>query len=150
MLVKKKDGSVRLCVDYRKLNKVIFKNKYTLLKIDDLMTAFRTRYGHYEYFVMSFGVPNAPGVFMEYINRICHPYLDQFVMLFIDDILIYSKSGEGLVEHLKIMLQTLKDNNLFDKFSKCEFWLREVTFLGRVISSGGIVVDPSKVDAVLQ
>jgi hypothetical protein len=180
LLVKKKDGSMRLCIDYRQLNKVTIKNRYPLPRIDDLMdrlvgarifskidlrsgyhqikvkdediqkTAFRTRYGHYEYTVMPFGVTNAPGVFMEYMNRIFHPYLDQFVVVFIDDILVYSKSEEEHVEHLRIVLQVLKEKRLYAKLSKCEFWLREVSFLGHVVSGDGIAVDPSKIDAVLQ
>jgi len=179
LLMKKKDGSMRLCVDYRQLNKVTIKNRYPLPRIDDLMdqlvgaevfskidlrsgyhqirvkaediskTAFRTRYGHYEYSVMPFGVSNAPGVFMEYMNRIFHPFLDSFVVVFIDDILVYSKSEEEHAEHLRVVLRILKENRLCAKLSKCEFWLREVSFLGHVISKGGIAVDPSKVDAVL-
>jgi len=180
LLVKKKDGSMRLCVDYRQLNKATIKNRYPLPRIDDLMDqliraevfskidlrsvyhqirvkaediskiAFKTRYGHYEYSVTPFGVTNAPGVFMEYMNRIFHPYLDQFVVVFIDDILVYSKSEEEHVEHLRIVLQILKEKQLFAKLSKCEFWLREVSFLGHVISKGGIAVDPLKVDVVMQ
>jgi len=180
LLVKKKDGSMRLCIDYRQLNKVTIKNRYPLPRIDDLMdqlvgahmfskidlrsgyhqikvknedmqkTAFRTRYGHYEYTVMPFGVTNASGVFMEYMNRIFHAYLDRFVVVFIDDILIYSKFEEEHAEHLKIVLQVLKEKKLYAKLSKCEFWLSELSFLGHIISSGGIAVDPSKVDAVSQ
>jgi len=179
LLVKKKDGSMRLCVDYRPLNKVTIKNRYPLPRIDDLMDqlvgaevfskidlrsgyhhikvkaediskiAFRTRYGHYEYSFMPFGVTNAPGVFMDIMNRIFHPYLDQFVVVFIDDILVYSKSEEEHAEHLRIVLQVLKEKQLCAKLSKCEFWLREVSFLGHVISRGGIAVDPSKIDAVM-
>ncbi|CAJ2633448.1 unnamed protein product [Trifolium pratense] len=167
-------------VTTRLLNKVTIKNKYPLPRIDDLMdqlvgacvfskidlrsgyhqirvktedipkTAFRTRYGHYEYSVMPFGVTNAPGVFMEYMNRIFHSFLDKFVVVFIDDILVYSKSEEEHKEHLQIVLQILKEKKLYAKLSKCEFWLKEVSFLGHVISSGGIAVDPAKVDAVLQ
>jgi len=104
------------------------------VKAEDISkTAFRTRYGHYEYSVMPFGVTNVPGVFMECMNRIFHPYLDQFVVVFIDDILVYSKSEEEHVEHLRIVLQVLKEKQLFAKLSKCEFWLREVSFLGHVI-----------------
>ncbi|GAU46655.1 hypothetical protein TSUD_281460 [Trifolium subterraneum] len=180
LLVKKKEGSMRLCIDYRQLNKVTIKNKYPLSRIDDLMdqlvgacvfskidlrseyhqirvktedvpkTAFRTRYGHYEYTVMPFGVTNAPGVFMEYMNRIFHSFLDKFVVVFIDDILVYSKSEEEHKEHLRIVLQVLKEKKLYAKLSKCEFWLEEVSFLGHVISSGGIAVDPAKVDAVMK
>ena len=179
LLVKKKDGTMRLCVDYCQLNKVTIKNRYPLPRIDDLMdqlvgacvfskidlrsgyhqirvkpedvpkTAFRTRYGHYEYLVMPFGVTNAPGVFMDYMNRIFHLYLDSFVVVFIDDILVYSKTREEHEEHLRVVLQTLKDNRLYAKLSKCDFWLEEVSFLGHVISKGGIAVDPSKVEAVM-
>ncbi|WJX19257.1 hypothetical protein P8452_08970 [Trifolium repens] len=99
---------------------------------------------------MPFGVTNAPGVFMEYMNRIFHPFLDKFVVVFIDDILVYSKSEEEHVEHLRIVLETLREKKLYAKLSKCEFWLKEVSFLGHVISSGGIAVDPSKIDAVLE
>jgi hypothetical protein len=178
--VKKKEGTMRLCVDYRQLNKLTIKNKYLLPRIDDLMdqlvgesvfskidlrsgyhqirvkaediqkTAFRTRYGHYEYSVMPFGVTNAPGVFMEYMNRIFHQYLDKFVVVFIDDILIYSKSEEEHVEHLRIVLSVLKERQLYAKLSKCEFWLKEVSFLGHVISDKGISVDPAKIEDVSQ
>jgi len=113
-------------------------------------TAFRTRYEHYEYTVMPFGVTNAPGVFMEYMNRIFHTYVDRFVVVFIDDILIYSKSEEEHVEHLRVDLQVLNEKKLYAKLAKCEFWLEEVSFLGHIISSSGIVVDPSKVEAVSQ
>jgi len=95
-------------------------------------------------------VTNAPGVFMEYMNRIFHPYLDQFVVVFIDDILVYSKSEEEHVKHLRIVLQVLKEKQLFAKLSKCDFWLQEVSSLGHVISRGGIAVNPSKIDAVMQ
>jgi len=154
LLVKKKDGSMRLCVDYRQLNKVTIKNRYPLPRIDDLMdqlvgaevfskidlrsgyhlirvkaedvskTAFRTRYGHYEYYVMPFGVTNAPSVFMEYMNMIFHPYLDQFVVVFIDDILVYLKLEEEHAEHLRVVLEVLKEKRLFagSKFSwSCDF-----------------------------
>jgi len=120
------------------------------VKTEDISkSAFRTRYAHYEYFVVPFGVTNAPGVFMEYMNRIFHPFLDRFVVVFIDDILVYSNSKEKHAEHLRIVLRVLKEKKLFAKLSKCEFWLREVIFLGHVISKGGIAVNPSKVDAVL-
>ena len=179
-LAKKKDGNMKLCVDYWQLNKVTIKNRYPLPRIDDLMdqlvgaevfgkidlrpgyhhirvkaediskTAFGTRYGHYEYNVMPFGVTNVLGVFMEYMNRIFHPFLDRFVVVFIDDFLVYSKSEEEHAEHLRIVLRVLKEKKLFAKLSKCEFWLREVSFLGHVILKGGIAMDSSNVDAVLQ
>jgi len=180
LLVKKKDGSFKLCVDYRQLNKFTINNKYPLPRIDDLIvqlrgasifskidlrsgyhqirvkaediqkTAFRTKYGHYEYQVMPFGVTNAPTIFMDYMNRIFHPFLDQFVVVFIDDILIYSKTLEEHKEHLWIVLQILKEKRLSAKLSKCEFWLEEVKFLGHVISNKRVLVDPTKVEAVLQ
>ncbi|KAG8497006.1 hypothetical protein CXB51_008206 [Gossypium anomalum] len=179
LFVKKKDGSMRLCVDYLQLNKVTIKNKYPLPRIDDLFdqlkeatwfskidlrsgyyqlrvkesdvpkTAFRTRYGHYEFLVMPFGLTNAPAVFMDLMNRIFRPYLDKFVVVFIDDILIYSKDDTEHAEHLRIVLQTLIDKQLYAKFSKSEFWLREVGFLGHIVSGDGIRVDPSKISAIV-
>ena len=151
LFVRKKDGSLRLCVDYRKLNQVTIKNKYPLPRIDDLFdqlkgakvfsridlrsgyhqirvkeedvakTAFRTRYGHFEFLVMPFGLTNAPAVFMDLMNRVFQPYLDQFVVIFIDDILVYSPSYEEHRHHLRTVLQLLKDNQLYAKFSKCDF-----------------------------
>ena len=170
---------MRLCIDYRQLNKVTIKNKYPLPRIDDLFdllqeasvfskidlrsgyhqlkikemdipkTAFRTRYGHYEFLVMPFGLTNAPAAFMDLMNRVFHPYLDQFVIVFIDDILVYSKNVDEHVMHLRIVLQTLRDRELYAKFSKCEFWLNEVIFLGHVISGAGIFVDPRKIEAIV-
>ncbi|GAU42762.1 hypothetical protein TSUD_239250 [Trifolium subterraneum] len=153
LLVKKKEGSMRLCIDYRQLNKIDLRSGYHQIRVkteDVLKTAFRTRYGHYEYTVMPFGVTNAPGVFMEYMNRIFHSFLDKFVVVFIDDILVYSKTEEEHKEHLRIVLQVLKEKKLYAKLSKCEFWLEEISFLGHVISSRGIAVDPAKVDAVMK
>ena len=164
LFVKKKDGTMRMCIDYRQLNKVTVKNKYPLPRIDDLFdqlqgaslfskidlrsgyhqlkirasdipkTAFRTRYGHYEFLVMSFGLTNAPATFMEVMNGVFRPYLDSFVIVFIDDILVYSKTEEDHVRHLRIVLQRLREEKLYAKFSKCEFWLTSVTFLGHVVS----------------
>ena len=151
LLVKKKDGSSRLCMDYKKLNKMTIKNKYPLPRIDDLMdqlygssvfskivlrsgyhqilvkaddvqkTAFRSRYGHYEYVVMPFGVTNALVVFMDYMNRIFQPFLDKFVVVFIDNILIYSRTQEEHAEHLRLVLGVLREKQLYAKLSKCEF-----------------------------
>ena len=170
---------MRLCVDYRQLNKVTIKNKYPLPRIDDLMDqlqgvtvfskvdlrsryhqiqvreedipkrGFRIRYGHYEYTVMSFGLTNAPAVFMDYMNRIFRPYLDKFVVVFIDDILVYSKMEQEHAEHSRLVLQTLRGKKLYAKLSKCEFWMKEVKLLGHVVSHGGISIDPSKVEAML-
>ncbi|TYK03434.1 gag protease polyprotein [Cucumis melo var. makuwa] len=178
LFVKKKDGSMRLCIDYRELNKVTVKNRYPLPRIDDLFdqlqgatvfskidlrsgyhqlrikdgdvpkTAFRSRYGHYEFIVMSFGLTNAPAVFMDLMNRVFREFLDTFVIVFIDNILIYSKTEAEHEEHLRIVLQTLRDNKLYAKFSKCEFWLKQVSFLGHVVSKAGVSVDPAKIEAV--
>ncbi|KAL0551944.1 hypothetical protein IC582_011037 [Cucumis melo] len=178
LFVKKKDGSMHLCIDYRELNKVTVKNRYPLPKIDDLFdqlqgatvfskidlrsgyhqlrirdsdipkTAFRSRYGHYEFIVMSFDLTNAPAVFMDLMNRVFKDFLDSFVIVFIDDILIYSKTETEHEEHLHQVLETLRDNKLYAKFSKCEFWLKKVTFLGHVVSSEGVSVDPAKIEAV--
>ncbi|GJV14974.1 putative nucleotidyltransferase, ribonuclease H [Tanacetum coccineum] len=167
-----------MCIDYREFNKLTVKNRYPLSRIDDLFdqlqgshffskidlrsgyhqlrvheddipkTAFRTRYGHFEFTVMPFGLTNAPAVFMDLMNRVCRPYLDKFVIVFIDDILIYSKTREEHVEHLRLVLGLLKKEKLYAKFSKCEFWLREVQFLGHVINGNGIHVDPSKIEVV--
>ncbi|GKC48016.1 putative reverse transcriptase domain-containing protein [Tanacetum coccineum] len=111
-------------------------------------TAFRTRYGHFEFIVMPFGLTNAPTVFMDLMNRVCRPYLDKFVIVFIDDILIYSKTREEHVKHLRLFLELLKKEELYAKFSKCEFWLREVQFPSHLINGNGINVDPSKIKAV--
>ncbi|GJZ33629.1 putative reverse transcriptase domain-containing protein [Tanacetum coccineum] len=116
---------------------------------DDIpKTAFRTRYGHFEFTVMPFGLTSAPPVHMDLMNRVCRPYLDKFVIVFIDIILIYSKTQEEHVEHLRLVLGLLKKEELYAKFSKCEFWLREVQFLGHVINGNRIHVDPSKIEAV--
>jgi hypothetical protein len=179
LFVEKKDGTQRMCVDYRSLNEVTIKNKYPLSRIEDLFdqmkgasvfskidlrsgyhqlkiresdipkTAFHTRYGLYEYTVMSFRLTNAPVYFMYLMNKVFMEYLDIFIVVFIDDILIFSKMMEEHEEHLRLVLEKLRSNQLYAKFSKCEFWLTEVAFLGHVISVGGVSVDPGKVKDVL-
>jgi len=119
------------------------------IKPEDIpKTAFRTRYGHYEFTVISFGLTNAPAAFMNLMNRVFRPYLHKFVVAFIDDILIYFKTEEEHSQHLRIVLQTRREHKLYAKLSKCEFWLAEVTFLGHIISKEEIKVDPEKVKAV--
>ncbi|GJS50459.1 putative reverse transcriptase domain-containing protein [Tanacetum coccineum] len=167
-----------MCIDYRELNKLTVKNRYPLPIIDDLFdqlqgssvyskidlrsgyhqlrvreediskTAFRTRYGHYDIQLMPFGLTNAPAVFMNLMNRVCKPYLDKFVIVFIDDILIYSKNKKEHKEHLKLILEFLKKDELYAKFSKCEFWIPKVQFLGHMIDSEGIHVDSAKIESV--
>ncbi|GJZ24090.1 reverse transcriptase domain-containing protein [Tanacetum coccineum] len=167
-----------MCIDYRELNKLTIKNRYPLPRIDDLFdqlqgsqyfskidlrsgshqlrvheddipkTAFRTHYGHFEFTLMPIGLTNAPAIFMDMMNRVCRSYLDKFVIVFIDDILIYSKTREEHEEHLGLVLELLKKERLYAKFSKCELWLQEVQFLGHVINGDGIHVDPSKIEAI--
>jgi hypothetical protein len=179
IFVPKKNVTQRLCVDYRALNEVTVKNKYPLPRIDDLFdqlcgacvfskidlrsgyhqlkvracdipkTAFFFRYGLYEFTVMSFGLTNAPAYFMYLMNKVFMEYLDKFVVVFIDAILVYSRSEEEHEEHLRLVLQKLRDHKLSAKLSKCEFWLKQVSFLGHTISEGGISVDPSKVQNAL-
>ena len=112
-------------------------------------TAFRTRYGHFEFTVMPFGLKNAPAAFMDLMHRVFHPYLDRFVVVFVDYILIYSETEEDHKDHLRVVLQNLRDHQLYAKFRKCEFWLTEVRFLGHVVSATGVSVDPKKVEAVM-
>ncbi|GJY86773.1 putative reverse transcriptase domain-containing protein [Tanacetum coccineum] len=132
-------------------SKIDLRSGYHQLRVheeDIPKTAFRTRYGHYEFQVMPFGLTNAPAVFMNLMNRVCKPYLDKFVIVFIDDILIYSKNKGEHEEHLKLILELLKNEELYAKFSKCEFWIPKVQFLGHVIDSKGIHVDPAKIESI--
>jgi hypothetical protein len=180
LFVETKDKSQRLVMDYRSLNEVTIKNKYPLPRINDLFdqlegasvffkidlrsgyfqlkirehdipkTAFVTRYGPYEYTVMPFGLTNAPSYFMSMMNKVFMEFLDKFVIVFIDDILVYSKSKEEHEKHLRAILEKLREHKLYAKFSKCEFWLNEVGFLGHIITKEGIAVDPAKVTAVTE
>ncbi len=133
-------------------SKIDLRSGYYQLRVkesDVSKTASQTRYGHYEFLVMPFGLTNAPAIFMDLINRIFRPYLNKFVFVFIDDILIYSLDETEHVKHLRTVLQILRDNQLYAKFSKSEFWLREVRFFGHIVSGGGIKVDPSKISAIV-
>jgi hypothetical protein len=180
IFVKKKDQTLRMCVDYRPLKEVTIKNKYPLPQIDILFdqligarvfskidlrsgyhqiqirpedipkTAFTTRYGLFKYLVMSFGLTNAPAHFTYRMNSVFMPELDKFGVVFIYDILIYSKNEEEHARHLRIVLTCLREHQLYAKFSKCTFWLEEIQFLGHVLSTKGIAVDPSKVKDILE
>jgi hypothetical protein len=126
------------------LSKIDLKSGYYQMRIkgqDVPKTAFRTRYGHFEFLVLPFGLTNAPTLFMDLMNRVFQPYLDKFVVVFIDDILVYSKSYEEHEQHLRQTLQTLRNRQLYAKLDKCDFWLKKVTFLGHVVSSEGIFID---------
>ncbi|CAF1509572.1 unnamed protein product, partial [Didymodactylos carnosus] len=178
LFAKKKDGSLRMCVDYRALNKVTIKNKYPLPRIDELLdrlggakvfsridlrsgyhqirvksediekTAFRTRYGHFEFVVMPFGLTNAPPTFMKLMNSIFYEHLDSFIIVFIDDILIFSKNEEEHLKHLQTTLDILRKNNLYAKADKCEFICPQLEFLGHIVSRDGISVDDKKIEAI--
>ena len=179
LVSKKKDKTLQLCIDYQQLNRVTNKNRYPLPRIDDLFdqrrgarvyskidlhtgyhqlrvkeadiprTDFKTQYGHFEFTMMPFSLTNAPATFMDLMHRVFQPYLYWFVMVFVDDILIYSKSEEEHKDHLRIVLQALRDHQLYGKSSKCEFWLIEVRFLGDVVSTTGVSMDPEKVEVVM-
>jgi hypothetical protein len=179
LFVKKKDESLRLCVDYHPLNALTIKNKYSLPRIDVLFdqlvgakvfskidlrsgyhqikirasdipkTAFSTRYGLYEYLVMYFGLTNASAYFMYLMNSVFMPELDNFVVVFIDGVLVYSKNEYDHIKHLHTVLQRLRDHRLYAKMSKCDFWLKEIKFLGHTISQDGVSVDPKKVQEVM-
>ena len=179
LIFKKKDKTLRLCINYRRLNRVTIKNRYPLLRIDDLFDQlrgarvylkvdlrngyhrlrvrevdipkieFQTQYGHFEFIIIPFGLTNAPAAFMDLMHRVFQPYLDQFVVVFIDDVLIYSKLEDEHEGHLRIVLQTLRDHQLYAKFTKCEFWIIKVRFLGHVVSASSVSVDLEKVEAVM-
>nr|GEZ40566.1 putative reverse transcriptase domain-containing protein [Tanacetum cinerariifolium] len=132
-------------------SKMDLKSGYRQLRVkeqDISKTAFHTRYGHYEFLVMPFGLIHAPAVFMDLMNRIFHEYLDKFIIVFIDDILVYSKTKKDHEEHLRIVLGSLRQEKLYAKFSKCKFWLGQMAFLGHIVSADGITMDPAKVEAI--
>ena len=134
---------------YSKIDLHIGYHQLRVRDTDIPKTAFRTRYGHFEFTVIPFELKNAPAAFMDLMHRIFQPYLDQFVVVFVDKILIYSRSEWEHEYHLRIVLQLLRDHQLYAKFSKCEFWLTKVRFLGHVVSASGVSVDPEKVEEVM-
>ena len=179
LVAKKRGKTLRLGINYRQLNRVTIQNQYLLPRTDDLFdqlrgarvyskidlrtgyhqlrvrdtdtpkTAFRARYGHFEFTVMPFGLTNAQAAFMDLMHRVFQPYLDRSVVVFVEDISIYSQSEWEHEYHLMIALQLLRDHQLYAKFSKCEFWLTEGRFLGHVVSAPGVLVDLGKVEAVM-
>ncbi|XP_075487995.1 uncharacterized protein LOC142527156 [Primulina tabacum] len=161
LFVKKKDGSMRLCIGYRELNKITINNRYPLPRIDDLFDHLkgaavfskldlRTGYHQMKFTMIPFGLTNAPAAFMDLMNRVFKPFVDRFIVAFIDDILVYSSNEKDHEEHLRLALQTLREKELNAKFKKCEFWLKSVSFLGHVISEAGVLVDPKKVEAITE
>lgn len=179
IFVPKKNGKLRMCVDYRALNAITVKNRYPLPRIDELLdrlqgasvftkldlqsgywqirikeedvskTAFRTRYGHYEWKVLPFGLTNAPATFQALMNRVFHPYMDQFVVVYLDDILVFSKTPEEHVRHLEAVLTVLEQNELYVGADKCAFGVPQVDFLGHVVSGAGVQPDGAKIQSVM-
>lgn len=179
MFVRDKYDNLCLCIYFRQLNKLTIKNKYPLPQIDDLFDqvkgvvvfskidlrsgyheirikdeciyklAFRTRYGHYDFVVLPFRLTNATATLMRMMNGIFHPYLYKFILIFIDDILVYSRIIEEHKEHLWIVLQTLRENQLFTKFSKCDFFKDQIQYLGHVIPFDDIDFDPEKIKTIM-
>ncbi|WMV45832.1 hypothetical protein MTR67_039217 [Solanum verrucosum] len=144
-----KEYRKELSCDFHRLNRLgIQVSSSEVRECDIFKTAFRTRYGYYEFVVMSFGLTNAPALFMDLMNRVFKPYLDSFVVVFIDEILIYSRGEEEQKGRLRVVLQRLREEKLYAKYEKCEFWLKEVAFLGHVVSGDGIKVDPKKTDVI--
>ena len=180
LFVPKKDGTLRLCIDYRGLNKVTVKNRYPLplmgeilnrvngatvfskidlkdayyrIRIrpgDEWKTAFRTRYGQYEYLVMPFGLTNAPAAFQAYINQALRGLVDDFCIVYLDDILIFSRTEEEHAEHLQLVCQRLREAELYAKPSKCQFYQKEMEFLGFIINERGVQIDPSRVRTIVE
>ena len=180
LFTKKPDGSLRLCVDYRALNRATIKNRYPLPLISELLdrfkrkkqftrldvrdafhrlriaegdehkTAFRTRYGHFEYLVMPFGLTGAPGSFQSYINDILRTYLDIFCVVYLDDILIYSDTPKEHVQHVCLILKALQEHGLYVKLEKCEFHVQEINFLGFVITPNGVRMSDDRISTITE
>jgi hypothetical protein len=180
LFVKKKDGTLRLCIDYKQLSKVTIRNKYPLPRINDLFnqlggasifskidlrsgyhqvrikgedihkTSFRTRYGNYEFVLVPFGLTNAPATFMCLMNNVLSKFLDKFKLVFIDDRLIYSKNREEHEEHLRLVLQVLREHQLYAKLNKCDFFQKQIHYLGHVLSEEGVAIDPDKIMSIME
>jgi hypothetical protein len=180
LFVKNKYGTLQLCIDYRQLNNTTINNKYPLPIINGLFdqlegasifsnidlrygyhqvrikdeyiykTTFRTRYGHYEFVVIPFGLTNAPATFMCLMNNVLNKFLDIFVFIFIDDILKYSKNREEHEEYIRLVLQVPREHQLYTKFNKCDFFKKPVHYLDHVISKKGVVVDPNKIRSIMK